>query len=834
MNIDLKDFQERALEQLFKHARSARRDIEEDPTVRQSLMLASPTGSGKTVIATAWMEQVLQGDGTHAGDSDACFLWITDQPELNEQTRRKILAHSSVFGSDDIITIDATFDQERFDAGKLYFLNIQKIGKETYLVTHGDKRQYTIWETIANTVAATPTSFWVVLDEAHKGMAQDKDEVQATTIVQKFIKGSENEIPPVPQIFGISATPKRFQDLIAGTGRTSREQSVAPADVRASGLLKDSIVLWHSDTSATVDWSMLNQAAGELADIRERWSDYAAKESAPSVDPILVVQVEDAGAGKESKTDLPQAIDVIERALGPLNDQELAHSFQERASVKAGTRNLRYVQPADIQDDSDLRVVFFKRALNSGWDCPRAEVMMSFRPASDYTAIAQLIGRMVRTPLARRVTTDETLNAVGLYLPFYDPEQVKEVIDYLTSPDPEDAFPSDVRRGAETFSADRDPPKAALFEIAETLPTYTIERVNKASNVRRLMRLGRQLAYDKLDATAPEGFRTKIMLILNVERQRLVKDADFQQILARSGQVDVRAITVAYGQQTDATITSQSLALISENIDDLHAQSGRKIGEGLHGAYLKARIAADSSLTSAQVKLELFALLHDNDTLKRLEEETGQEFKDQDASHKAEIRKLPEERRQAYNRLRRQTARPEPEDLALPDTIQATKDPTTWSKHIYVPTDGGEFSATLNSWETDVISAELARDGVVGWYRNPVRKPWSLTVPYEYHGETKPSYPDFLVFRQEGNGVVPDILEPHRQNEDDAWAKVKGLANYALKHGGQYGRICYIAKIKKDYLYFDVNDSDIRAKALGVLNNQHLMQLVEAEGMVGA
>jgi hypothetical protein len=36
--------------------------------------------------------------------------------------------------------------------------------------------------------------------------------------------------------------------------------------------------------------------------------------------------------------------------------------------------------------------------------------------------------------------------------------------------------------------------KAELFELAETLPTYAIERVAKASNVRRLIRLGRALA----------------------------------------------------------------------------------------------------------------------------------------------------------------------------------------------------------------------------------------------------------------------------------------------------------------------------------------------------
>jgi type III restriction enzyme len=830
MKIELKDFQELAVEQLVKHSRSAGRDIADDPSVRQTLMLASPTGSGKTVIATAWMERVLQGDGTRRGDADACFLWITDQPELNEQTRRKILAHSSVFGPDDIVTIDATFDQERFDAGKIYFLNIQKIGKEKYLVTHGDKRDQTIWETITNSVADKPASFWVVLDEAHKGMAEDKDEKQATTIVQKFIKGSDAEIPPIPLIFGISATPKRFQDLISGTGRTSREHIVAPEDVRASGLLKDNVVLWHPETNATADWSMLRQAAEQLADIRQRWVDYAAKESAPVIDPILVVQVEDAGSGKESKTDLIQAITIIESALGALDDKQLAHAFQERMNMVVADRTLRYVPPSDIEGDPDLRVVFFKRSLNTGWDCPRAEVMMSFRTAVDHTAIAQLIGRMVRTPLARRVTVDEVLNSVGLYLPFYDRRQVQKVVDYLSSPSPEDAFPSDVKQGAETFVAERDSTKAKVFAVAENLPTYIIERVNKASNVRRLMRLGRQLAYDKLDPDAPERFRTKIIALLDAERARLSMGDNFQQLLTNSGQVDIRAITVAYGQEAEATITSQSLSLIAENIDDLHAQSGRQLGEGLHGAYLKARVAADGSLTPAQVKLELCALLQESTTADRLQEVAGQEFKNSDAAHKAAIRQLPEERRQAYNRLRRQAARPEPEDLTLPDSIQATKDPASWAKHIYVPCQGGEFQAKLNSWESDVISSEIARDEVLGWYRNPVRKPWSLTVPYDYQGETKPAFPDFVVFRRQGGGVVPDILEPHRQNEDDAWAKVKGLADYAQKHGDHYGRICYIAKVKAGYRYLDVNDSDIRSKVLGVLNNQHLMQLVEAEG----
>ncbi len=88
----------------------------------------------------------------------------------------------------------------------------------------------------------------------------------------------------------------------------------------------------------------------------------------------------------------------------------------EEGVIKVTERGIRYVKPSDIQDDPDLRVVFFKMSLTTGWDCPRAEVMMSYRSARDDTLIAQLVGRMVRTPLARAVSGSDLLNTVPAVL----------------------------------------------------------------------------------------------------------------------------------------------------------------------------------------------------------------------------------------------------------------------------------------------------------------------------------------------------------------------------------------------------------------------------------
>jgi len=59
--------------------------------------------------------------------------------------------------------------------------------------------------------------------------------------------------------------------------------------------------------------------------------------------------------------------------------------------------------------------------------------MMSFRPANDHTYIAQLLGRMVRTPMQMSIKVDETLNDVHLYLPQFNESTVYEVVEALRS-----------------------------------------------------------------------------------------------------------------------------------------------------------------------------------------------------------------------------------------------------------------------------------------------------------------------------------------------------------------------------------------------------------------
>ena len=87
--------------------------------------------------------------------------------------------------------------------------------------------------------------------------------------------------------------------------------------------------------------------------------------------PILVVQVQDGTANKISNTDIEEVIRVIDEEVGPLPINAFTHSFQEGVDLDFGGKKVRYLSPADINLDLDVRVVLFKTSLNTGWDCPR-------------------------------------------------------------------------------------------------------------------------------------------------------------------------------------------------------------------------------------------------------------------------------------------------------------------------------------------------------------------------------------------------------------------------------------------------------------------------------
>ncbi len=266
---------------------------------------------------------------------------------------------------------------------------------------------------------------------------QGREASRATTIMQKFLKGSsEDKLPPMPVVIGMSATSERFNRLVEGTSSTIHKVVVTADEVRASGLLKDRIVITYpEESSLNKDMAVLQAAADNWKEKWDHWTQYCREQHYSYVNPIFVVQVLSSTGDRVSDTDLDDCLCKIEERTGfHFSEGEVVHTFgQTSASITVNGLNVCYEEPSRIADNRNIKVVFFKENLSTGWDCPRAETMMSFRHAKDATYIAQLLGRMVRTPMQARILVDEVLNDVHLYLPYFDAETVKNVVEELQS-----------------------------------------------------------------------------------------------------------------------------------------------------------------------------------------------------------------------------------------------------------------------------------------------------------------------------------------------------------------------------------------------------------------
>ena len=444
MRDELISFQQTAVSKLLAEINSAQAYHRVDGRP-QVIAFRAPTGSGKTIVMTEVIEDILNGTETTVEQPEAIFVWLSDSPQLNEQSKTKIIQKTDKIRPNQCVTIeDDSFDQEMLDDGMIYFLNTQKLGKASRLVSGSDSRTYTIWQSLQNTAERKGNHLYVIIDEAHRGM-QDREAARATSIMQKFLKGSEADgLDALPVVIGMSATDERFRRLVGNISSVRHDVDVRPDEVRASGLLKDRIIITYPEQDSIDDMVILQAAADEWKDKCEHWNYYCTTQKSQQVRPVLVIQVENRNSDSASATEIGECLSRIEARTGArFSEYEVVHTFGQTATIEAGGLKIHHVDASDIADNKKIRVVFFKENLSTGWDCPRAETMMSFRHAQDATYIAQLLGRMIRTPLQRHIDVDETLNEVCLFLPHFNKDNVESVMKALQDEEGSD-IPADV------------------------------------------------------------------------------------------------------------------------------------------------------------------------------------------------------------------------------------------------------------------------------------------------------------------------------------------------------------------------------------------------------
>ena len=797
MKFTLTDYQTDAVADLLGEIEDGWESYEKRGKL-SAVALSAPTAAGKTVIAAGLLELLYNGDEINEAHPDLTVLWVTDDPSLNEQTKRKMIRASTGIKNSQLIKVSNALDQETFDKGSIYFVHIQQLGKgaTSYNVT-GDRRKWSLWETIANTISQRPGDFLLVVDEAHKGT---KTQVGGNkTIVGRLTDGAGGSLPAAPVVLAITATPENFIKAMTAAGNRSINQVIVdPVRVQASGLIKDKIGLNHPKESQPGDSTLLEMAVEELKEYTELWQKYSQEQSEPLVDPILVVQVR-AGA---TEKDLALVLSTLKSSWDVLDGPSVAHAFQEHTTLSVGTQTVRYIAPENIQDDARVRAVLFKEALTTGWDCPRAEVLVSFRTANDATYIAQLVGRMVRTPLAKRITTDDVLNTVGLYLPHFKEEEVDSIVTHLEGED--SGVISRVEKESVICPRNKKVP-AGVWQLIEQLPTYTRPSKNHRSEVARLNALALLLEGNELEPTAVEKARAHIVGALALEAKRLGPAVKAK--IKNYSEIDSQRVVIDLAT-SEKTKEARSHATSVSNIDDLFAIAKRLLGDAAAKWYWTE--LCDAGQDADEAKMQVAAVATDSQAVANLETAARSLNDTWRKEFNGAITDLEAAKRDSFYSIWQQSSTPAQVLLVMKEQITAPGQEAKFVRHLYKPS-GSEFPAKLNDWETAVVKAELAKKSLVAWYRNPSGGRDALGVPYEMEKEKRTMYPDFIFFHEVDGSIVAGLVDPHRPDLGDCGPKWTGFARYAADHPTSFRSVrAVIEDGSGQLLGLDLTNADVK------------------------
>ncbi|PLC48586.1 type III restriction endonuclease subunit R [Pollutimonas subterranea] len=827
MKFTLKDYQRDAVRDTLNNLGKARR-LWHGEADRTAFSLTAVTGAGKTVMAAATFEALFHGDDEFNFDADpgAVVIWFSDDPSLNEQTRFRFIEASDRINYTDLVVVENSFNRPKFQAGKIYFLNTQKLSKNSLLVRghdpeemaakvdgtfhemRPDLRAYTIWDSIQNTIEDPDLTLYLVLDEAHRGMGAQTAASQnaKSTIVQRLINGV-GSVPGIPAVWGISATVERFNKAIESAGKHVKLPNVEvdASKVQESGLIKDTILLDIPDNVGDFDTVLVRRATDKLKESSLAWGAYSKQQQeAHVVVPLMVLQVPNTPDPDE----IGRALDTIFERYPELPSASVSHVFGDHTTQRFGNRDVPYIEPQRVEESTWVRVLIAKDAISTGWDCPRAEVMISFRAASDKTHITQLLGRLVRSPLARRIPGNDRLNAVDCLLPKFNRKAVEQVVDELTTGS-EAATPGRVL--IDYIEVRPNPAiSTAVWEAFEALPSQTRPQRGAKPAV-RLTALAHELASDEILSGAGRLAHAEMHAVLDkfqADNEAKIK-IKRQSVLVVDGKT-VKADMRGQGRSLEQFWEDADVAVI----DDAYRRSARIFSPAIAHSYVDHLASRESdreddpeafleAIVEARVTVAGLGLVMEAQAY--FDAEADKLAKDWLAKYAAQIKTLSDDRRESYRQIIEMSTEPQDVGLLKPEArYEATKANengkvrvlTVWDSHLLCE-QTGKYPAELNDWERTVVETESARPGFSFWYRNPQQPGQSsLGIAYEKVGEYGIVRPDFLFFAEQDGSLVVDLVDPHGLHLSDALAKLQGLALYAANHPDVYRRMESIAQVK--------------------------------------
>ena len=411
-NITFKKYQQETVDHIYEQSDKFLKSF--DGVNFKKILFRSPTGSGKTVMMSGIIERLAL-----ESESNLSFVWIS-KGVLAEQSKDSL--EENIGGGGIAMSFLEDILDNEIKENEVLFINWEQIfskaGKDNpdkdikkgdpinrFMKDNEDDK---VLRKFCETAQNEGRKIVLIIDESH------------LLITPNTIQIIEEIIKPALQI-DMTATPK----IGGGYAYGDREgEFVELQTVKDAQVIKKEVVInpdiedkdLKSEKSG--DQIIFEEALKKREEIEKLYKKVGSK-----IRPLVLVQLPNESE-KLSALD-KQKRDWVEEFL---KTKGFSYKNKNLALWLTGDdkKNLE-----DIKNfDSKVDFLIFKQVVATGWDCPRAHILVKFRQTKSEIFEIQTVGRIMRMPEFKHYE-EENLNRAFVYANLEEIKIEEDALEYL-------------------------------------------------------------------------------------------------------------------------------------------------------------------------------------------------------------------------------------------------------------------------------------------------------------------------------------------------------------------------------------------------------------------
>ena len=527
-------FQQKAIEELV----DTFKNLWQTGNNRLEITFKSPTGSGKTFMTTHFIDSLnCQPDW----DEDVAFVWITFSDDLAMQSRDKFYEYFFPNFGNQLLTIQ-DFNKGILNKKDILFLNWQKLvsqkASDRVFRRPDDenlqKEQGFYFEDVVERTHADGRQIVMIIDESHKNVTD--------AAIRDVIDPLNPRI-----ILKVSATPETEPTISQIKHHEAGFVEVEIQDVINEGLIKEEIVSQTEEDlnlykNKDHDKLLLDLAIEKRNAIVAEWKSVGA-----NINPLVLIQLPNDDK-KTKETDVKTKEEIVSDYLvneKHISKDKIAYWFDGRRE------NLDNI----TDNDNKVQFMLFKYAAGTGWDCPRAHILVMYREIKSNTFHTQTLGRIRRMAVFGKDLSCHPMLRTGYLYTNYQRNEVQNPADKKTENKPKNIF-SEVNKVQKQKMILNDTSQKVVKKVKEKLKgdLKAKEKVEKIINT----------VIPQLAETTKNAIKTS-----ETEKDTLVKDIKIEEQKLETSVKIKESVKEILGDQADEKLNEDLNMLISELIDSV-------------------------------------------------------------------------------------------------------------------------------------------------------------------------------------------------------------------------------------------------------------------------